>query len=326
LIEVIPLPSFEELEPTIKNKVERDSRSAISKNAFIQDRIKVYGMKEYSKNLTPFYTWVDSSIFMSKWSVDPAWKMSKPLFSLAKTKFTQKDFADYLLEQMRLNKRSKGQQKPITTFVNESYNSFKNDMVLTYTDDHLEEEYPDFRSLLQEYHDGILLFELSDQKVWKKATSDSLGLDNFYQEHKLENMWPERVEATIYKSLDEKICKEVNAWVADSISTDSILQVVNKESQLNLVVEEGLFVKEDNEIFSKIEWKRGISEIVLLNNQYVFVNITDILLPSPKSLNEARGYYISNYQDLLEKEWIASLRAKYPVEINKEVLYSIATE
>jgi peptidyl-prolyl cis-trans isomerase SurA len=142
----------------------------------------------------------------------------------------------------------------------------------------------------------------------------------------MENMWPERAEATIYKSLDEKICKEVNAWVADSISTDSILQVVNKESQLNLVVEEGLFVKEDNEIFSKIEWKRGISEIVLLNNQYVFVNITDILLPSPKSLNEARGYYISNYQDLLEKEWIASLRAKYPVEINKEVLYSIATE
>ena len=326
LLEVIPLPSFEELEPTIKTKVERDSRSSISKNAFIQERAKAYGMKEYIKNLSPFYTWVDSTIFMAKWSINPSWKMSKPLFSIGKTKFTQHDFANYLVEQMRLTKRTRKQNVQITTFVNESYSAFKNDMILQYTDDHLEEEYPDFRSLLQEYHDGILLFELSDQKVWKKATTDSLGLDNFYQEHKMENIWPERVEAVIYKSLDEATSKQVVAWVKDSISNDSIQQVVNKNSQLNLVIEEGLFTKDDNEVFSKVQWKMGISEIVLLNNQYVFVNITDILLPSPKSLNEARGYYISGYQDLLEKEWIASLRAKYPVEINKEVLYSIATE
>jgi peptidyl-prolyl cis-trans isomerase SurA len=72
--------------------------------------------------------------------------------------------------------------------------------------------------------------------------------------------------------------------------------------------------------------KEGMSEIVSLNDQFVFANIKEVLLPQPKSLNEARGYYISGYQDQLEKEWIASLRKKYPVKINQEVLNSIATK
>lgn len=326
LIKVIPLPSFEELEPVMKNKVERDSRSKLSRTAFIQDRIIEYGVKEYDKNLESFYTWVDSTVFIAKWSIDPNWKMAKTVLSIEKTKYNQSDFANYIYEQMKHSRPKKGDAIPIITFVNRMFASYKSDMVMQYADDHLEEKYPDFKALLQEYHDGILLFELSDQKVWKKATTDSIGLDSYYQAHKMENMWSDRAEASIYKSLDDKIAREVKVWVSDSLSNDSIMSIVNKNSQLNLVVEEGFLSKEENDIFTKIEWKRGISEIVLINNQFVFANITDILVPSPKSLNEARGYYISNYQDELEKEWIDSLRTKYTVEVNKEVLYSIATK
>lgn len=329
LLEVIPLPSFETLEPTIQKKVERDSRSNLSKQAFIQDRIVEYGMKEYPKNIKPLYSDVDSTIFVGAWSIDPSWKLSKTLFTLNKTKYSQADFANYLLEQMNRNKAKRGRSKqtaiPIITFVNNSYSSFKDDMIMAYADDHLEEKYPEFKSLLQEYHDGILLFELSDQKVWRKATTDTLGLDAYYEAYKMRNMWPERAEATIFKSLDDKVAREVKIWVSESLTNDSMLVLANKNSQLNLVIEEGLFAKEDDEVFTKIQWKMGVSEIVLINNQFVFANITDILLPSPKSLDEAKGYYISNYQDALEKDWIKSLRIKYPVEINKEVLYSIAT-
>ena len=195
-----------------------------------------------------------------------------------------------------------------------------------YENANLEKNYPNFKALMQEYHDGILLFELSDQKVWKKATSDTLGLDAFYEAYKMGNMWPDRAEAQIYKSLNQKIAKSVYEMVDKGYSNDSIRSIVNNESQLNLVIEEGLFSVDDDELFSKVEWKRGLSEMVLLNNQYSFINITDILLPSPKSLDDAKGYYISNYQEQLEEEWIHSLRLKYPIIINKEVLYSIATE
>lgn len=326
LLEVKKLESFEALKPSLEKKVQRDSRSQLSRDAFIQDRKTEYGTKEYSKSLAAFYTWVDSSIYVSRWSVDPTWKMNKTLFTLSKTKYTQKDFADYLLAKMKRPTAKNKTNLPIETFVNESYKSFKDKMVIDYEKAHLEEKYPAFKSLMQEYHDGILLFELSDQKVWKRATSDSIGLDTYYQEHKLENVWDERAESVIYKSLNDDIAHKVHQYVSDSLSSDSILAMVNIESQLNLVIEEGLFMSIENEIFSKVEWKRGLSEIVLLNSQFVFVNISDILLPSPKTLDEAKGLYISAYQENLENDWIISLRANYPVVINKEVLYSIASE
>ncbi len=326
LLEVKKLESFEELKPVIEKKIQRDSRSQVSKEAFIQELIKEYGFKNYPKNLSPFYTWVDSTIFLNKWVIDPSWSMNKTLFTISKRKYTQKDFADYLLMQMKRSKMTNKSIMPIESYVNTNFTAFKNASILAYEDANLENKYPNFKALMQEYHDGILLFELSDQKVWKKATSDTLGLDAYYEAYKMENMWPERVEAQIYKSIDENIAKKVYEMVSKGYSNDSIRAIINNNSQLNLVIEEGLFSKEDDELFSKVEWKRGLSEMVLFNNQYSFINITDILLPSPKSLDDAKGYYISNYQEQLEKEWIHSLRLKYPVIINKEVLYSIATD
>lgn len=326
LLDVKKLESFEELKPIIEKKIQRDSRSKLSKEVFIQERMKEYGFKEYAKNLAPFYTWVDSSIYVNKWRINPEWKLSKIVFSIGKTKYTQQDFANFLHNKTRRAKPSTKVNMPIETFVNSSYEDYKNNSVMEYEKSRLEEKYPDFKSLLQEYHDGILLFELSDQKVWKKATKDSLGLDTYYQENKLDNMWPDRVEAQIYKSIDEEMAKQVQQFVSDSLSNDSIVKLINKDSQLNLIVDEGLYAKDDEEVFSKIEWKRGISEIVLINSQFIFVNITDVLIPSPKSLDEAKGLYISNYQETLEAEWILSLRQKYAVEINKEVLYTIETK
>lgn len=326
LLNVKALESFDEMKASLEKKIERDSRSQLSKEMFIQDRIKEYGLKEYPKNLTPFYTWLDSSIYKNDWNLDPAWNMSKPLFAIGKTKYSQAQFADYIKMKMNRIKRSNKPKPSLNVIINSNYKLFKDDMVMDYEKARLVDKYPEYRALLQEYHDGILLFELSDKKVWKKATTDSLGLDAFYQERKMDNMWPERVEAVIYKSLEDKVARQVRTWVTDSISNDSIAKLVNTESQLSLVVEEGMYAKADDEVFSKIEWKRGISEIVLLNSQFIFVNITDVLMPSPKSLNEAKGLYISNYQEALEKEWIEELRAKYTVEVNKEVLYSVASE
>ena len=326
LLEVKKLESFEELKPIIEKKIQRDSRSQLSREAFIQDRIKEYGMKEYSKNLTPFYTLVDSTMYTNTWKVDPEWKLSKTLFTIGKSKYLQSEFAAFLQLKTRRTKPNTKTDMPIVTFVNNSYEDFKNNSVMEYEKSRLEEKYPDFKSLLQEYHDGILLFELSDQKVWKKATKDSLGLDAFYQEHKMENSWPDRVEAHIYKSINEDIAKQVQKMLSDSISTDSIVKITNHDSELNLIIDEGLFAKDDEEVFSKVEWKRGMSEIVLINSQFIFVNVTDVLLPAPKSLDEAKGLYISNYQESLEADWIISLRQKYTVEINKEVLYTIETK
>ncbi len=326
LLEKRDIGTFRELEPTIKKKLKRDSRGKLSKKAFIEERKKEYNFKEYSKNLEPFYTWVDSSIYYNAWKTKSDWETGKTLFSIAKTKYTQKDFIVYLKVGMEKSKLKKPTNPSVRSYIDEKYKTFIDRSVMNYEKAHLEEKYPEFKALMNEYHDGILLFELSDKKVWSRATSDTLGLQEFYEGRKNEHMWPERVDASIYKSIDKETADKVLAWVNSGLDNDSITANVNNDSQLNLVLESGIFTSEDDTVLGEIDWKPGISDIKELNDQFVFVNILEIRKPEPKALDETKGIMISEYQKHLEAEWISELRAKYPYEINKDVLYSIADE
>ena len=326
LLEKRDIGTFEELEPTIKKKLKRDSRGKLSKKAFIAERKKEYNFKEYPKNLEPFYTWVDSSIYYNTWKTKAEWETGNTLFSIAKIKYTQKDFIEYLKMGMAKSKLKKPTNPSLRSYVDQKYKLFVDRSVMNYEKAHLEEKYPEFRALMNEYHDGILLFELSDNKVWSRATTDTTGLKEFYESHKNEHMWPERAEASIYKSIDKATADKVLAWVNSGLDNDSIRANVNRDSQLNLVLESGIFTAEDDPVLSEISWSSGISEIKELNGQFVFVNISEIRKPEPKSLDETKGIVISEYQKYLENEWISELRAKYPYEVNKDVLYSIADE
>ena len=298
----------------------------MSKKAFISERKKEYNFKEYPKNLEPFYTWVDSYIYYNAWKTKAEWDTDNTLFSIAKAKYTQKDFIEYLKVGMQKSKIKKPTNPSIKSYVDQKYKAFVDRSVMNYEKAHLEEKYPEFKALMNEYHDGILLFELSDQKVWGRATSDTLGLQEFYEIHKDERMWAERADASIYKSIDKATADKVLAWVNSGLDNDSIMANVNSDSQLNLVLENGIFTPEDAPVLSEVSWSPGISEIKEINGQFVFVNIIEIRNPEPKSLDETKGIVISEYQKYLETEWISDLRAKYPYEVNKDVLYSIADE
>lgn len=318
--------TFAELEPTIKKKLKRDSRGKLSKKAFIAERKKEYNFKEYPKNLEPFYTWVDSSIYYNNWKTKADWETDNTLFSIAKTKYTQNDFIDYLKIGMEKSKIKRPTNPSVRSYVDEKYKLFVDRSVMNYEKAHLEEKYPEFRALMNEYHDGILLFELSDKKVWSRATKDTLGLQEYYESRKDEQMWPERADASIYKAIDKETADKVLNWINSGLDNDSITANVNSDSQLNLVLENGIFTAEDDPVLGEISWTSGISEIKEINGQFVFVNIYEIRKPEPKSLDETKGIVISEYQKYLEAEWISELRAKYPHEVNKDVLYSIADE
>jgi peptidyl-prolyl cis-trans isomerase SurA len=92
---------------------------------------------------------------------------------------------------------------------------------------------------------------------------------------------------------------------------------------LNLKIDKGIYTKEDREVLSKIKLVDGLSEDVTMNNQTVFVRVGKRIPPAPKTLQEAKGPVTSDYQNYLEKQWLDELKAKYPVVVNKDVLYSI---
>jgi len=196
--------------------------------------------------------------------------------------------------------------------------------LVEYEKTQLQRKYPEFKALLKEYRDGILLFDITDQKVWSKAVKDSVGLKEFYENNKQNYIWPDRVEADIFSSNDKKIIKSAYKLAKKGkIKSDSIVNFLNKSSQLNIKLESGVFETEDHEYLKNKDWKSGLNKAQMIDGKYVFCNIKKQLPSQPKMLSEARGLITAAYQEFLEKEWLSELEKKHKIVVNDAVLYSI---
>ena len=176
---------------------------------------------------------------------------------------------------------------------------------------------------MKEYRDGILLFDLTDQKVWSKAIKDTTGLQDFYLKNKYNYMWGQRVEASIFTLKNPALSQKVKNFIKSNLKEDDILKEINSDTLKVLSIESGKFSKKDNQYVDTVAWVPGISNDIKIANGVVFVNIKRIVKSEPKTLNEARGLITADYQNYLEKDWIRNLRAKYPVVVNREVLAKI---
>jgi len=190
-------------------------------------------------------------------------------------------------------------------------------------DSNLEKTYPEFDLLMKEYRDGILLFELTDEKVWSKAIKDTTGLKEFYNKNKNNYMWDERLDASVYTVRDPEILDDVQAKVFEEVSDYEILLLYNNDSITNVAVESEKFLKGENKIIDSIEWEVGNSKDIINGEETSFVLVREVLPPQIKEMNEARGLIIADYQNYLEAEWIKLLKEKYNVKINKKVLSTL---
>ncbi|MBL7950689.1 MAG: peptidylprolyl isomerase [Flavobacteriales bacterium] len=253
------------------------------------------------------------------WAYDrkKAAKLTKPVFTFKGGTYTQKDLLDYIEGKQRRERTI-----PIKELIDTRAVEMADERIMAYEDAHLEEKYPDFRLLMKEYRDGILLFELTDQKVWGKAVRDTAGLDTFYAGHKSDFMWDTRYDADLYVCADAAVAKQVRTLLGKGKRGNELTTVVNKDNALALTIESGLFTAEQKP-FLKGVTKPGLGSNIQLDDRVVIADVKGVKVPEPKTLEEARGLITAAYQDSLEKAWIAELRAKYPVSVAQDVLYSI---
>ena len=234
-------------------------------------------------------------------------------------KYTQSDFAKYLESTQRKGKKSDNYEKYIT----QKYEKYVEETMINYEDSKLEAKYPQFKSLMQEYRDGILLFDLTDQKVWSKSVKDSIGLDEYYAAHKSEFMWGKRIDADIYTCKDNATAATIKKMLKKGKTPAEITAAINVDSQLNVDVESGIIEVDEKEFLKNKIVANGLMDNIDFNGQVVIVNTKKIIEPEPKKMDESKGLVTSSYQNYLEQEWIKSLKAKYKVLVNKDVLYSI---
>jgi peptidyl-prolyl cis-trans isomerase SurA len=207
--------------------------------------------------------------------------------------------------------------------VDKAYKEFLNDNLIKYENTRLEAKYPDFKNLMAEYRDGILLFDLTDQKVWSRATKDTTGLKDFYESHKNNYMWEERLEATIYTIKDSKLALKVRNFLQSGLTDEALLKEINVDTTKNLKIESGKYSRKENKYIDAVTWAPGLSNDIPANPGVVIVNVKKVIPPEGKTLNEARGLITNDYQNFLEKIWVEYLRNKYTVSVNKDILSHI---
>jgi len=323
LIDKQPLKPYDSILTTLKRAIENDGRSQAAKEIYFSKVKAQNGFKEFNANYDELFarikalpdTGKDANMFKA---ADFA-NMNKPLFTMGKNTYTQADLMNFAENVTR--GRLMGNRQQVTK---ELYNMFVGRVVADFQEAKLLQENEDFRNLMTEYRDGIMLFELMDQNVWGKASRDSVGLKAFYEANKSKYMWEPGFQGTVYRFKDEASMKKgLAALNKKSATEEDVVKAVNDENNPN-----GVTVQQGRYEFSrfkdvpqeKIVKGKTSAAVQAADGSYIVVRAKEVYnSPSQKSLDDARGYVVAEYQDHLEKQWNEMLRKKYPVNVETSV-------
>ena len=318
-IQLTPLASFEKLKKEIQSKINRDDRVHLSQNHFIEKLKKEYNYQVLStKELKWFYKNIDTNYYNGGWTGNGL-TTNKELFKIDQKVFTQKEFSNYLAENYRQIRKTS-----IKQLVNDQFKNWVNFELLAFEKSQLEVKYPDFKTLMQEYHDGVLLYEIMTDLIWNKASLDTIGLNTYFEANKNKYMWKERINATVYECGSQKIAdKVVKLLKNDTINSRHVLQIINDTSELNLSVKTNLYEKENTTFLKNTTLKKGVNLPYQHGLKIYVVKVDEIIPPSAKLLNETKGLVITDYQNYLEQTWLEELSKKYSFKVIEENIYNL---
>ncbi len=328
-ISLKPLASLKDMRGNILTKISRDSRQYRNTLAVYNRALKYYKVKENPKALNAYQPEINDSLLYGLYkfqanhiSKEQFAKLAKqPLFTLTTKKkvFTVKDFGKYLAQ---MDKPSASNN--LSAVIANAYKDFKIQSVMDYYENDLENINDTFAALYKEYKEGILLFTLTDKKVWTKSVEDTTGLKNFYNQNANKYTFQNRFDATIFRCATKEVADGVKKDLEANLTVDSIVRKYNRKNPLNIANPiAGKFEKGDNNYANMLfetgqtDTKYLIFEDMKVPGGYVVIQVHQFLPSGKKSLNEARGPITSDFQNFLEKAWLETLMAKYPITVDQ---------
>ena len=342
------IPPFEDMKAFYKQRISRDKRSKQPQHVFVKNMKEKYTFTDhYTSNKKAFdelQSTITDSVFKRTWKATPLANGNTPAFTIGDKTYTVNDFATYIQESQR---QLKLRRKALNLYFHEVYGHFVNNKIIEYANSRLELDYPEFNELVKEYRNGLLIFAYNDSKVWSKAIIDTVGLKEFYAtesaKHNINDpkqsiyFWKNRADImtvaitdTNCLSMDKamKVVKK-NAF-KEGITTQEMNQLVSKKinkkkcSMTTPIYVRTIFVEKENEIITPEQFKKGIYTTPSINGKgYTIIIVRGIKDPEAKSLIDARGYYINDYQNYLEENLIKELRNKYKVIVHEDKINAI---
>ena len=316
LIDRFPLQPLEELKVDIENKIKRDDRSLLITNSLAKKLRAKYVIKTDAKLLVKTKKTVTNAFYEQNWFIPSSNEFQATLVTIENNKkLTALDFLEFVSSQQKSNAKT----RPIQNLTNELFEKWLDEQVITYHNDNLENEFPEFRFVMDEYRDGLLLFDLMEKEIWNKAKNDTVGLEKFRLDNIKNYQWKERMDVDIFSSTDEKVIKKAQSYLKKGKSIDFIKQKLNVNDKINVIVKSGLFENDYDVLPEFAITKTGVTKIVAKGNYFFVTNVKEIKPAQPKLLNETKGKLVSDYQQFLENNWVDELRKEFNIKINTTV-------
>lgn len=308
-------PAFDEIEAELTQKVKTDpERSKHNKQLFISKLKNEYNFTAYDKNISELNNFIDNAGDTIKGFDKP--NGNTILYAVNNQNYTVADFYKYL------KNKSNTQNGISTMLAKKELEQYDETVILQFEDSQLEEKHPDFASIMQEYHDGMLLFSIMEEEVWDKAVKDSLGLEKFYENNSKTYFWDKHFDGLQLKCNTPQAAEYARKLLAENIEDpDSLYKHFNDNPSFAINITKGKWEEGDNPTVDYFYFDGEKPQNFKAETHFMHGRLVEA--GNPKTLDDARGLYISDYQNYLEKEWLKSLRNKYEIKINKRLFKKI---
>jgi peptidyl-prolyl cis-trans isomerase SurA len=297
----------------LQRKVESSDRIVVSRKVLVERVLKQAGYTKLLATDNELWAFSDSAFGQPTSAAPQKIGSVTPVLKLGQTTFLVKDWINFAqANRYKMN----GTTKPYP----QVWDEFVEATALQYYQDHLEEFNADFRRQITEFADGNLFFEIMQQKVWTPAQTDTVALAAYYQKNRDRYTWKNSADAVIFYAADEKAA---DAFYKTLRKEPSVWRTTLNNYSEQVTADSSRFELAQIPKGEKEQIRAGVVTAPLLNKADNTVSFSYILQlhtkEEPRNFSDAKGLVINDYQEELEKAWMAELKKKYPVAVNENV-------
>ena len=321
LIDKHPVRTFEEMKTELEEKIRKDERSLLITNSLAKKLRAKYTITKDQKALAKVKSLVTDDFYNQTWEQPASMKdINVNLLTIDKAKkINTPAFINFVYSQQKANIKT----KPVTKLVDELFEKFTDEQVINYYNENLENEFPEFRYVMDEYRDGLMLFDLMEKEIWNRAKSDTTGLMNFHKANIQNYQWKKRHNVDILSSTDKTTIEKAQKFLKKGKSIEYIKQQLNKDGKVNVMVKSGLY-EEDYDVLAQYpNVGTGVTSVVVKDKYYFVVNVKNTKEAEAKEFLDCKGKVISDYQQYLENNWVDELKKEFQISVNNDVFAKV---
>jgi peptidyl-prolyl cis-trans isomerase SurA len=319
LKEIIPIPKNLDdpiVAASFKERVEKDDRLSEARKLLVNKWMKLTNFTQAKYDEKELWAYTDSFYKGGNTKGFKKINDSTHIFSFAKQKMKAADFAAYVRAS-----------RAFPMYQSMSYPELMREYVKSATSDyyqnHLDDYNADFKAQLKEFNDANLLFAVMDKEVWTKAATDDQGLRATYEQNKSKYKWEASANAAIFTVTSDKVLADLQAKLKGNLSN---WRSITESFGSSVMADSNRYELGQIPVVDRTNFTDGLTTAPVKNNDgsYTFAYIFKVYNePGQRSFDEAKGLVINDYQNILEKQWLDTLRKKYPIKVNDAVFNSL---